>query len=253
MSTPLLSRLASLARTFLAGCDHLLYPPLCLLCGRQLLRTELPFCPTCRRETLHDRFPSCPRCAATVGPHVVLDDGCLHCRQERFAFDQAVRLGPYEGLLRETVLRLKQRSSEALAEVLAEEWAGQAAAALKALGAEVIVPVPLHWRRFLWRGYNQSDVLARSLAGKMGLPCQLRGLRRIRHTPFQTRQTLAGRRDNVRGAFRANPRVKLSGRHVLLVDDVMTTGATLHEAAVALRAGGASHICVAVLARAHGG
>lgn len=251
MHLPWLTPLASLAHTFTAGCAQLLYPPLCFLCSRSLPLAQLPFCGACRQAVLRDPFQACPRCAATVGPYAHLAGGCLHCRHEHFAFARAVRLGPYERL-DEIVLRLKQRRSETLAEVLAGEWAGAAATALTGLGVQVVVPIPLHWRRFLWRGYNQSEALARGLAGKLGLAYRPAALRRIRHTPFQTLQTRAGRRDNVRGVFRAGKRGKLHGLHVLLVDDVMTTGATLHEAARALRRGGAARVSVAVLARAHG-
>ncbi len=93
-----------------------------------------------------------------------------------------------------------------------------------ALGADVLVPVPLHWRRRWLRGYNQSEALAHGLAARLRLPCGSCGLRRIRATPMQTSQTLAGRRDNVRGAFAAAPNVRTAGKTVLLVDDVMTTG-----------------------------
>jgi uncharacterized protein (TIGR03000 family) len=120
---------------------------------------------------------------------------------------------------------------------------------LLALKAEVVVPVPLHWWRRWRRGYNQSAALAYGLAAGLKLSCQPGWLRRIRNTPPQTSQTLAGRRENVRGAFRARTGVPLRGRSVLLVDDVMTTGATASEAARALRAGGAARVVVAVLAR----
>jgi ComF family protein len=251
MKTPGLASLSRLVRLAWTGCQYLLYPPLCYLCGRPVVLEEHPFCAACRREVLHDPLAACPRCAATVGPYGVVAGRCPACRHESFAFERALRLGPYEEL-REIVLRLKQRHWEGLAEVLGEQWALQAAAALAALKAELIVPVPLHWRRLLWRGYNQSAALARGLAARMGLPCRSGELRRIRHTPFQTRQTLAGRRDNVRGAFAPSRRARVQGRHVLLVDDVMTTGATVHEAARALRAAGAARVSVAVLARGHG-
>ena len=116
----------------------------------------------------------------------------------------------------------------------------------------MLVPVPLHWRRRWLRGYNQSEALAHGLAARLRLPCGSCGLRRIRATPMQTSQTLAGRRDNVRGAFAAAPNVRTAGKTVLLVDDVMTTGATASEAARALKAAGARRVVVAVLTRAHG-
>ena len=147
--------------------------------------------------------------------------------------------------------RIKHATGEGLAEVVGELWAACAGDRLGQLGAEVVVPVPLHWRRRWRRGYNQSEALARPLAARLGLPCRASWLRRVRHTPEQTSQTAAGRRDNVRGAFRARG-AELRGRTILLVDDVMTTGSTAAEAARTLREAGASRVVVAVLTRAHG-
>jgi ComF family protein len=118
------------------------------------------------------------------------------------------------------------------------------------LQVEVVVPVPLYWLRRLTRGYNQSAAVAGGVARVLGLPCRPRWLRRVRNTPKQVGQSLAARQENVRGAFRARRRAPLAGRSVLLVDDVMTTGATLGEAARALRAAGAARVAVAALARA---
>ena len=119
---------------------------------------------------------------------------------------------------------------------------------LRAIGADTVIPVPLHWLRYWKRGYNQSEVLARGLAARLQLPCRTGWLRRIRNTPKQTAQTPAARRENVRGAFRTGRSADLSGRTILLVDDVLTTGSTCSEAARALRDAGAKNVMVAVLA-----
>jgi ComF family protein len=181
---------------------------------------------------------------------VPLQHGCTHCRGLTLHFEQAVRLGPYEGALREVVLRLKHAPGALLAELLGERWAVWCEPRLRALQADVVVPVPLHWLRRFRRGYNQSEALARSLAQHLGLPCRPGWLRRIRNTPHQTGRSPSGRRSNVQDAFRARPRAALHGRTVLLIDDVLTTGSTCSEAAKALRKAGAARVVVAVLARA---
>jgi ComF family protein len=119
-----------------------------------------------------------------------------------------------------------------------------------ALNLDAVVPVPLHWVRRWQRGYNQSSAIAYGLASRLRLPFRPGWLRRTRNTPSQTKQTASGRRDNVRGAFAVPRRVRLDGQTVLLVDDVMTTGATASEAARALRKAGAGRVAVAVLGRA---
>jgi ComF family protein len=185
-----------------------------------------------------------------VGPFGVADGRCPNCRQQGFAFASALRLGEYDGLLRRAVLRLKDRRGEGLAEVIGERWAQRAGGTFRALNVNGIVPVPLHfWRRML-RGYNQSAAFARGLGRGLGIACVSGSLRRVRHTPRQTGQTAARRRHNVRGAFAVRRGAAVAGRSLLLVDDVMTTGATADEAARALRAAGAARVAVAVLARA---
>ncbi len=233
----------------LRGLVDLLYPPRCLLCGQVPSRPRERFCDPCAAGLFHDPHLVCPRCAARVGPFAVRDGSCAACRQNPVPFSAAVRLGPYDGPLREAVLRLKSARSEGLAELLGEQLAERRRERLADLGIEAVVPVPLHWRRRLVRGYNQSAAIAQGLASRLGLPCRYWWLWRIRHTDSQKGLPATRRWENVRGAFLARGR-RLAGRHVLLVDDVMTTGATLGEAARALGQGGAARVSVAVLARA---
>jgi ComF family protein len=160
-----------------------------------------------------------------------------------------LRLGVYDGLLRIVVLRLKDRRSEWLAELVADAWARASPDRFQALQLDAVVAVPLHpWRRLV-RGYNQSEALARGLCGRLSLPLRP-WLRRVRHTPTQTGRPASARRANVRGAFAVRRGAVVAGRTVLLMDDVMTTGATASEAARALMSAGARAVTVAVLARA---
>ena len=236
----------------LHGLVDLIYPPRCLLCPRVPSRRGDRFCDGCAAELLHDPHECCPRCAARVGPYSLRKGTCAACRENPVAFSAAVRLGPYTGALREAVLRLKSAHDEGLAELLGECLAEWRRDRLNALGVDVIVPVPLHWRRRLVRGYNQSAAIAHGLGARLGLPCRSLWLRRARATASQKDLPGSLRWENVRHAFQARARKRLVGRHVLLVDDVMTTTATASEAARALLAGGASEVSVAVLARAEG-
>jgi ComF family protein len=242
-------RLSTLGRELGQGLLSLLYPGICAACGRPLPPDQNHFCTSCRMLLTSDPHATCPRCASTVGAFADVADGCVHCRDEKLHLDRAVRLGPYDGLLRELILRMKYAAGESLAEQLGALWAEHAADQWRALGPDLVIPVPLHWRRRWSRGYNQSAALAHALAARLRLPCRERWLRRTRHTPMQTQQTAAAaRRDNVRDAFQARPRPGLQGKTVLLVDDVLTTGSTASAAARALRAAGAARVVVAVLA-----
>jgi ComF family protein len=140
---------------------------------------------------------------------------------------------------------MKARAGEDLAEAIAVLWAAALVERLRDLSIDAVVPVPLHWLRRWQRGFNQSEVLARAVAHALGVPSNPGLLRCIRRTGQQKQLSPSARRDNVRDAFHA-PRIPY--QTVLLIDDVMTTGATAHEAARALRKGGANRIVVAVLA-----
>jgi len=121
---------------------------------------------------------------------------------------------------------------------------------LQAAGVQAVVPVPLHWRRRWARGYNQAEAVARELATSLGVPLGAGWLRRVKPASQHAQPSASAREANIRGAFRCRPRASLTGRTVLLVDDVMTTGSTVGEAARMLRQAGAGRVVVAVLARA---
>jgi ComF family protein len=233
------------------GLVQLLYPAHCLLCGRGLPEGQGHFCASCSAGLFADPALACPRCAATVGPFAVLDGRCVRCRPQDLFFDQALRLGTYDpagGALQQAVLRAKHPSAEWLAELLGECWA-ERDTRFAGLRLDAVVPVPQHWWRWLRRGYNQAVPLARGLAGRLGLPLRARWLRRVRGGVRQAGLRAAERWQNVHRAFGARRGVRLDGRGVLLVDDVMTTGATVSEAARALKEAGAARVVVAVLGR----
>jgi ComF family protein len=121
-------------------------------------------------------------------------------------------------------------------------------AQLMAADPQVVVPIPLHWRRRWTRGYNQSEAVARALAERLGLPCRPGWLVRIRPTQYQPTVSATARWENVRGAFRVGFRAAVRGVRILLVDDVLTTGATADAAATALTKAGTAQVAVAVLA-----
>jgi ComF family protein len=184
----------------------------------------------------------CPACQAAT-PTV----GRLPPEPGRYAFDTAVAAFSYTGAAREAVLRLKYRGLRAAAPVMA---AALARAAVEAsVRVDAIVPVPLHPKRHRSRGYNQAALLARPLAAALDVPL-LDALARVAPTAPQVEAAdRRARRANVAGAFAVREGVDVAGLRVGLVDDVLTTGATLDAAATALKAAGAAH--VSALAFAH--
>lgn len=157
-------------------------------------------------------------------------------------------MGPYQGLLREAILRMKFAPGEGLAELLAPHWAERMEPRLQPFHPDLVIPVPLHWRRRWQRGFNSNEIFAQALAQRLGIRTVPSWLYRCRPTAQQAGQTsLSARQENVRDAFRARGHEGLQGKTVLLIDDVLTTGATASAAARALKALKPGKILVAVL------
>ena len=227
-----------LARLALAFLDAL-FPPRCVACGEQ----GSFLCPACREAMPRALPPRCPLCWQPERR----GEMCGRCAQGRPAFEAARSLCVYQGPVREAVHALKYNHLSALARPMGEIMAAYVEA--EALPVDMVVPVPLFGRRRRLRGYNQSALLAREVARLCGLPLAERGLARRRDTPPQARSVDAeARRRNVAGAFAAAPR-RVEGRRVLLIDDVMTTGATLDACAQALRQAGAASVWALTFAR----
>lgn len=233
--------------------DALVFPWSCAVCGVE--GSGGPFCPSCR-EALREHSAraaatACPRCALPAGPYADLKGGCADCRGRPLGFDAAIALGPYDGALRDLCLRLKRDRDAWLAPWLCGLWAearGEAVARLDLPPDAWVVPVPLHWRRHWERGYNQAEALAHGLARRLDRPVR-RPLRRVAYSKKLATLSATDRAEALREAFRAGASRALRGRTILLVDDVLTTGATCGAAARTLKKAGASRVIVAVIAR----
>ncbi len=231
--------------------DALVFPWSCVLCGVE--GQSGAFCPSCHEELMEKAAKAsasvCPRCALPAGPYADLKKGCAACRGRALGFDAATALGPYEGSLRELCLRLKHERNAWLAPRLSGLLLEARGEAVGRLPEDAwIVPVPLHWWRHWRRGYNQAEALARGLANRLERPVR-RALRRIVATDKLAELSRTERSRAMREAFRARRNAGLEGRTILLVDDVLTTGATCGAAARALKRAGARRVVVAVIAR----
>jgi ComF family protein len=221
----------------------LLFPPRCALCGRH----GVALCGECACALPRANPPRCPRCWSPQRPGLV----CRRCDESAgggLALEGLRSPYVFQEGARELVHALKYSYYSTLASPMGELMARYLLDI--SLPADVLVPVPLHPRRQRVRGYNQSFLLAREVSRRLDLPLAAEALVRRRDTPPQAKAVEAdARRRNVAGAFDCRPGA-VAGRHLLLVDDVTTTGATLDACArVLLAQGGASSVWALTFAR----
>ncbi len=239
-------------RTRIQTAVALAYPARCLNCGG-LVESDFGLCSTCWRETEFISGLVCDGCGAPVAGE---DDGqriaCDACAQTPRDWSQGRAALVYAGQGRRLVLALKHGDRTDLARPLSA-WMARAAAPLLT-SAPVLVPVPLHWSRLLRRRYNQSALLAQALAARTGCDWVPDALVRAVQTPMLEGRTRAERMALLADAIRPHSRMgqRLAGRSVLLVDDVLTSGATLSACARACCRAGATRTSIVVLARVTG-
>lgn len=246
---------AAVLSSFTLAALDLVFPALCPVCQTTLgVGRRDPLCGPCWSAITRLGAPWCHVCGAAPASSASLAEPrrlepsrpCATCTNDPPRYDYARSAAVYEGQLREALHALKFSGRRALAGPLAELAAEQCRASLPS-GIEALIPVPLARERERERGFNQAALLARRIGRRLGVPIRPRWLARLRATRPQSDLSAAERRANVRGAFRASPRV--AGRHVLVVDDILTTGATLDACARALRDAGAFRVGVLTVAR----
>jgi ComF family protein len=244
------------------------FPADCRCCEGPLLRAGLvPVCDACVGRVRQSTLTACARCGEALGIDLDMEDlrfagqmaaslRCRECRMAEPGFEQAVSFGTYEGELRSLIQLMKFDGVRSLAGTLGDRLA-DAVAQLEGVAANelLVVAVPLFAARERQRGYNQSVLLAdralarlRKIRPEWRLVASHKTLRRVRQTEAQYVLTLRERRRNLRGAFVVDGEV--AGREVLVVDDILTSGATARECARVLKAAGAARVWIATLARA---
>jgi predicted amidophosphoribosyltransferase len=225
-----------------------IYPPRCLACPAP---TEAPhgLCPSCWRDTHFIAGTTCPRCGLPLVGSAAEGDVCEGCARHPPGWDRGRAAIVYSGAGRRAVLGLKHGDRLDMVGPLAG-WMAVAGRDLLA-EADLIAPVPLHWLRLIQRRYNQSGELARRLGRLSSRPVVVDLLVRTRRTIPQEGMDRTARQANQSGAFAVPLRhhARIEDRAVLLIDDVMTSGATLSACAEACRAAGAARVDVLVLAR----
>jgi ComF family protein len=233
----------------------LIYPPQCVLCNVDLAAANdgLMLCVGCRECLSPPVVAWCGRCGAPLNIVAAASDECPLCVGQSFAWKRTVALGRYQGELGSAVRRTKSAKASAVTMALAGLLVHQRGDVLRQLQTEAVVPMPMHWARRVRRRINGPELIAETLARKLSLPLVSKSLKRTQLTRLQTELSPTERQVNQRNSFRVRRVHRVKGKCILLVDDVLTTGATAGAAAKALIKAGATAVYVAALARGIGG
>ena len=229
------------------GVVNVVLPPRCLACGETVEQPDA-LCGRCWGGITFFSAPWCANCGLPF-PHAMGEDAvCGDCARDRRAWDRARAVLRYDKNSRSLILGLKHADHTHVAGAFGR-WMHRAGGEVLA-GADLLVPVPLHWTRLVQRRYNQAALLAHAIHAAGGPPVAADWLVRRRRTPPQGHLGPAARQRNIRGAFALRKSRSVSRRRVVIVDDVMTTGATVDECARVLKAAGAEFVGALTLARA---
>jgi ComF family protein len=222
-------------------------PPRCLACGATVDEVDA-LCGSCWAAITFFAPPWCAVCGLPF-PHPMGDAAiCADCARQQPSWDRARSVLRYDRHSRRLVLMLKHGDQTHLAGAFGR-WMHRTGTEVLA-GADLLIPVPLHWTRLFARRFNQAALLAKVIQRAGGPPLAADWLIRRRRTPSQGTLGPLGRARNVRGAFALRRGRDVKGKRVVLIDDVLTTGATAEECARVLRRAGAAYVGVLVLARA---
>jgi ComF family protein len=229
---------------------NLVYPPVCQICKDERAEIHDGYVgPKCRVGVHYITAPFCDRCGLPYDGSIHQPFVCANCADVTFSFRFARSAVVANALLLQVIHHYKYNRALYFEPFLAELLVREAAPALAAEKWDLIVPVPLHPAKQREREFNQAERLARHLSRATGIPVKTNLVRRVKPTETQTHLNRGQRAENVRGAFAAIQPKQLHGEKVILLDDVMTTGATTSACAAALRQTGAGEVCVWTVAR----
>lgn len=222
---------------------HLLFPRRCPVCDRVLFSSVFAepdlCCASCKTIPEYVQEPVCKKCGKPIENE--REEYCHDCRQHKRYYVQGKALWVYKDKIKHSMYRFKYQNRQEYAYYYGSEIVRIYGSWIKRHGIEALVPIPLHWTRRRYRGYNQAELVAEEIGRQLGLPVYSGMLERVRKTKAQKNLNDAERKNNLKKAFKTHKNnVQLN--HILLVDDIYTTGSTINEAALELQKAGIEQV-----------
>jgi competence protein ComFC len=248
--TPGMNLIAARAVSWINAGLSFIYPECCQLCRQRRSGPAQGYvCDDCRSTVKWINAPFCSRCGLPFEGDINVDFECSKCQGEKFYFQSARSAVVARDKVLDVIHRYKYSRALWFEPFLSELLTRRAAPELRSGSWDFIVPVPLHPTKYREREFNQAERLARHLGRSAGIPVNTGVLSRVLPTRTQTQLSREERQVNMRRAFAVRPGQRLSGRNIVLIDDVFTTGATTNACARALVGAGAAQVCVWTVAR----
>lgn len=221
------------------------FPPRCPVCDG-IADKENPICPGCRKRVVWIKEPVCKKCGKPLENE--REEYCLDCNCKTHVFIQGKALWVYEKDAKQSLYRFKYQNRREYAAVYAFETAEKYGNWMKRMGIRVILPVPLHKKKYRRRGYNQAQLYAKELSRLTQIPLAADHIVRVKNTKPQKELNDIQRKNNLQKAFKIEKSIVQSD-YILIVDDIYTTGSTIDSVALVLQQNGAEHIyfcCVSI-------
>lgn len=238
-------------KDFLNHLVNIFYPKICVVCRLALSNGAVDnlVCRQCWSKIERNLPPICAICGRQIRNKQITKRVCLNCQRRIFHFDRALAPYIYEGVLKELIHKFKYEGKDYLGKTLSSLWKDFIRQYQQTLCFfDLIIPIPLHKTKLREREFNQAEFFGKQISAQLGLNLSLGNFIRIRQTQTQTKLPENQRWDNVRGCFELRQPSEICGKNIILVDDVLTTGATCSEAASVLKSAGAGCIFVITLA-----
>jgi ComF family protein len=230
---------------------NIVYPQRCYVCGEDIESYSTEYlCPEHKRmiHLIQDSY--CGVCGKKIFSKSDGEMKCYNCRQTERSFDRGYSVSVYEESIKTMIHAYKYKQKKYLRHTLGTMMYDGIVRNVNYMDIKYIVPVPLHWRRYYARKFNQACELIKYTSKKLHIPILKRNLRRVRYTVPQVDLMPDERQENIKGAFKVIYPEQIKGKDIMLIDDVMTTGSTANECARVLKKAGCGQITVVVLAQA---